>query len=481
MDDWMRSPICVRRLCMTVGESASERNGKFPLAMAAILLATASYDRSIKLWRVNPVEQTRSLSFSQESQVNCLAVSSDRTRLAAAGFMSIKVYDLSALTGDSGHGAQAQAVISASQENTHTGNVTSLGFVRSTQGANMLFSTSEDGTWRLWDTRTPVLRLKRSVDVKEPINCGALLFNSMIVCGTQLGTLGVWNFFASQTADSAATSGPVKPNPDGLIDSVSIQSDDPAIRSVTLSPGGDVAIAAANTGRIYVFAISKAVLPAQQRPAASTPAAEKDAAPADGSGSATAAPQPAAAADGDTSGEAPNASGEANTRLTAPASPRAPSDVPNTSIVTANTDNKHAGPHQHVRGSRGLLTLLWTFEAHSRYVLKCSLSPSGSMLCTTSADCTAALWRVPEDLPKLAADGNAPAEPRTEKWPLVRSITGHQRWVWDCAFSRCGNYVVTASSDHTGRLWHVETGKLEATFAGHQKPVTCIVLDDRRE
>jgi WD40 repeat protein len=470
--------------------------------MAGILLATASYDRHIKLWRVNPVDQTRSFNFSQESQVNCLAVSPDRTRLAAAGFMSIKVYDLTVLTGDSASQNHAQAVVSASQENTHTSNVTSIGFVRSVQGAHMLFSTSEDGSWKLWDTKSPVLRLKRGVDVKEPINSGALLLNSFIVCGTQLGTLGVWSFNAPHADPNTRVK-----NADGLVDSVSIQTDDPAIRSVTLSHGGDLVIAATNCGRVFIFAVSKFVLTGQpQQQQQSQPLARPGSAAGkesekDGDGSVDALPSQSSAAaprtpldvEGDSGADGPAADVElttegdaspATTSVSAP--PRAQSqEIHNESRLTANTnENKPAAAGQTlVKGGQGYLTLIWSFEAHLRYVLKCTLSPNGSMLCTTSADCTAALWRVPEAVAKLAeeATSGAAPEPRTDKWPLARSITGHQRWVWDGAFSRCGNYVVTASSDHTGRLWHVETGKLEATFAGHQKPVTCIVLDDRRE
>jgi G protein beta subunit-like protein len=416
--------------------------------MSSILVATASYDRHIKLWRVHPVEQTRSFNFSTESHVNCLSVSPDRTRLAAAGYTSIKVYDLTALMGDGGSAANAQqqTVVSQSQDNGHTANVTAIGFVRSVQGAHMLFSTSEDGTWKLWDTRAPGLRLKRVVDVKEPLNCGVLLHNSMIVAGSQLGTIGVWSLNSSSD----------QKNPDGLIDSVTVQSEDPAVRSVALSPGGDVLVAATNSGHIYVLGIGKGIGPNAGKTEGGDKSAEGEA---------------AAERDGER-------------EESQPAVARNASELPNVSVLTAGTDPKQQGTTPHVRGGQGHLVLLWSFEAHSRYVLKCCISPNGAMLCTTSADCTVNLWRMPESLPKLAEQcnsGAAPPEARSDKWELVRSITSHQRWVWDCAFSRCSLYVVTASSDHTGRLWHIESGKLEANFSGHQKPVTCIVLDDRRE
>lgn len=67
----------------------------------------------------------------------------------------------------------------------------------------------------------------------------------------------------------------------------------------------------------------------------------------------------------------------------------------------------------------------------------------------------------------------------TSRWELYRQLQGHQRWVWDCAFSLCATYLVTASSDHTARLWHLTTGKLSVAYNGHQKSVTCIALEER--
>ncbi len=126
-------------------------------------------------------------------------------------------------------------------------------------------------------------------------------------------------------------------------------------------------------------------------------------------------------------------------------------------------------------GSRGF-RLVHTFAAHEKYILKCCVSPDGKLLATTSADCRVCLWVVPPLVP--LAPSAPPPMLQTAKWDLQRVLSGHQRWVWDCAFSGCSSYLVTASSDHTGRLWDLRSGKLSAAYNGHQKPVTCIVLDD---
>jgi target of rapamycin complex subunit LST8 len=66
-------------------------------------------------------------------------------------------------------------------------------------------------------------------------------------------------------------------------------------------------------------------------------------------------------------------------------------------------------------------------------------------------------------------------------------LQGHQRWVWDCAFSADSAYLVTgkagprpsfkcnssdapqASSDHTARLWEMTSGETVRQYNGHHK------------
>ncbi|GBG59631.1 hypothetical protein CBR_g49895 [Chara braunii] len=101
-------------------------------------------------------------------------------------------------------------------------------------------------------------------------------------------------------------------------------------------------------------------------------------------------------------------------------------------------------------------------HAHKTYILKCLLSPEGSadrFLATTSADRTVKIWSV---------DG----------FRLEKTLKGHDRWVWDCAFSVDGAYLVTASSDATAKLWNICTGATVRTYSGHQKGVICCALHD---
>jgi G protein beta subunit-like protein len=74
---------------------------------------------------------------------------------------------------------------------------------------------------------------------------------------------------------------------------------------------------------------------------------------------------------------------------------------------------------------------------------------------------------------------------------------GHQRWVWDCAFSADSAYLVTgekdctqfvivfisspsASSDHTARLWEMSSGETVRQYNGHHKGVFGFLIHSKR-
>src|SRR6266516_2793819 len=54
---------------------------------------------------------------------------------------------------------------------------------------------------------------------------------------------------------------------------------------------------------------------------------------------------------------------------------------------------------------------------------------------------------------------------------LIRTLSGHTRYVWGCAFSPSGSTIVSASSDETLKVWDTRTGEEQRTFRGHTASV----------
>src|SRR6266496_253328 len=65
-------------------------------------------------------------------------------------------------------------------------------------------------------------------------------------------------------------------------------------------------------------------------------------------------------------------------------------------------------------------------------------------------------WHSLPDLPYLA---------------LIRTLSGHTSYVWGCAFSPLGNFIVSASSDLTFKVWDSCTGEEQRTLRGHTAAV----------
>ena len=104
---------------------------------------------------------------------------------------------------------------------------------------------------------------------------------------------------------------------------------------------------------------------------------------------------------------------------------------------------------------------LQKLQAHTKYILKCIISPDCKRLATTSADHTAKVWNM------------------ADNFKLERNLTGHQRWVWDAVFSADSEYLVTASSDQTARLWDLAQGETIRHYSGHHKAVITVAMHDR--
>ncbi|TPX14411.1 uncharacterized protein E0L32_005375 [Thyridium curvatum] len=156
------------------------------------------------------------------------------------------------------------------------------------------------------------------------------------------------------------------------------------------------------------------------------------------------------------------------------------------------------------------------FSAHKEYITRILLSPDVKKLATCSADHTAKIWEVDIDQASASAvssaaatqvqkgvngneyranghllngsgSGSDPIHPpppplaEPKPFPLEATLTGHQRWVWDCAFSADSAYLVTACSDHYARLWELHSQQIIRQYNGHHRGAVCVALNDYSE
>lgn len=149
------------------------------------------------------------------------------------------------------------------------------------------------------------------------------------------------------------------------------------------------------------------------------------------------------------------------------------------------------------------------FKAHAQYITRVLLSPDVKHLATCSADHTAKIWEV-KDLDEVGF-GSSPPKPSnpsrnldpnnpknaaatngqdsenegqvsaSQPFRLESTLHGHQRWVWDCAFSADSAYLVTACSDHYARLWELASEQIIRQYNGHHRGAVCVALNDYSE
>jgi WD40 repeat protein len=119
-------------------------------------------------------------------------------------------------------------------------------------------------------------------------------------------------------------------------------------------------------------------------------------------------------------------------------------------------------------GDHGGDTFLWSvtgrfageLSGHTDAVHGCAVSPDASFILTASADHTLKLWD-PETHQELA------------------TLSGHSDAVYGCAISPDATFIASASADHTLKLWDRQTHQELATLGGHGGAVYgCAVSPD---
>jgi WD40 repeat protein len=101
--------------------------------------------------------------------------------------------------------------------------------------------------------------------------------------------------------------------------------------------------------------------------------------------------------------------------------------------------------------------LIRTLAGHTDYVTKVALSGDGRLAVSASRDHTLKVWEV--------GSGRE-----------LRTLTGHKSWVNGVALSGDGRLAVSASTDKTLKVWEVESGRELRALIGHTDKVNAVAL-----
>uniref|UniRef100_A0A4W3HNV4 Target of rapamycin complex subunit lst8 n=1 Tax=Callorhinchus milii TaxID=7868 RepID=A0A4W3HNV4_CALMI len=169
-----------------------------------VILATAGYDHTVRFWQAHSGICTRTVQH-QDSQVNSLEITPDRSMIAAAGYQHIRMYDLNS--------NNPNPVINYDGVSK---NITSVGFH---EDGRWMYTGGEDCMARIWDLRSRNLQCQRIFQVNAPINCVCLHPNQAeLIVGDQSGAIHIWDLKTDHNEQ-------LIPEPDVSVNAVHIDPD----------------------------------------------------------------------------------------------------------------------------------------------------------------------------------------------------------------------------------------------------------------
>lgn len=146
--------------------------------MTPPLLASASYDQSIRIWDIGSASPVESFPH-KESQINVMQFVPEGTQLAIGGWQLIRLYDIQSCP---------PAVVSTCDSLPK--NIMSLGFEERGQ---WMFTGGEDCTAKVWDFRCS-LQCQRIFQVSAAVNTVALHPNQVVlIVADSSGALYIWD------------------------------------------------------------------------------------------------------------------------------------------------------------------------------------------------------------------------------------------------------------------------------------------------
>lgn len=324
--------------------------------MQRVILATGSYDRTVKLWEAHSGVCYRTLQF-QDSHLNVLSTTRDKSLLAAGGHSSIRCFDLT---------SQNPAPVLVFDG--HTSNVVSIGFNRE---CRWLYSAAEDMTVRIWDARSRTCA--KHMTNEHMINGAVLHPNEVLILTCdQGGQVRSWDLRMDKCVDEVYPD-PVHKTP---IRSLSISED--AGRLATISETGRINLYdLKSASTVHSYSLSAFTLQHPAAPSALTPGG-------------SVAPAALAAA---------------------PSSFKLPESSPDNPAMKQVKGHDRYGLHCMLSPDANLLatcsadttikiwktqdlTLHRTLLGHSKWVWQCVFSADSAFCVSCSSDASAKLWDI---------------------------------------------------------------------------------------
>ncbi|KAA8652182.1 hypothetical protein EYZ11_000486 [Aspergillus tanneri] len=386
----------------------------------SVILCTAGYDHTIRFWEALSGICSRTIQHP-DSQVNRLCITPDKRYLAAAGHSNVKLYDIKS--------TNPNPVMTF---DGHTNNITGVAF--HCEGKWMVTS-SEDGTVKVWDTRTG--SLQRNYAHKAPVNDVVIHPNQgELISGDRAGIVRVWDLGESVCTHQL------------------IPEDDVAVQSVSVASDGSLLCAGNKKGNVYIWRMIQDAELTRIVPIC-TFQAHKDyltriLLSPDVKHLATCS--------------ADHTAKVWNLDLDYPPAKAAVKDkMKSTTPDTTETTSSQATPEGHngtPDSSKG----------------KADFNPFSLIEGVTPPPPN----NEPQQSFPVQPDG-PPIDPNTSTLYLETTLANHQRWVWDCAFSADSAYLVTVSSDHYARLWELASGQVIRQYSGHHRGAVCVALNDYSE
>ncbi|KAL4868127.1 hypothetical protein BDV12DRAFT_170111 [Aspergillus spectabilis] len=390
----------------------------------SVILCTAGYDHTIRFWEALSGICSRTIQHP-DSQVNRLCITPDKRYLAAGGHNNVKLYDIKS--------TNPNPVMTFEG---HTNNITGVAF--HCEGKWMVTS-SEDGTVKVWDTRTG--SLQRNYAHKAPVNDVVIHPNQgELISGDRAGIVRVWDLGESVCTHQL------------------IPEEDVAVHSVSVASDGSLLCAGNKKGNVYIWRMIQEAEVTRIVPIC-TFQAHKDyltrvLLSPDVKHLATCSADHTAKVwnlDFDYPPAKMAIAAAARSKAMSPPAaevkPASPSPVPSdsqSSSMQFEKDRADSIPFHILNGQPPPMT--------------------------------------EEPLPPfpIQPDG-PPMDSNTGTLFLETTLANHQRWVWDCAFSADSAYLVTVSSDHYARLWELASGQIIRQYSGHHRGAVCVALNDYSE